>query len=86
MRSTGLSVRPLAGSEMAAAKLSMPICISSTPDIRGFRDRYMELWMKSAVNAMHYQRMAHSGETGLEHVVFHGGHLKTLMGIIYDEE
>src|SRR6202158_5355763 len=27
MRSTGLSVRPVAGSEMAAAKLSIPICI-----------------------------------------------------------
>jgi hypothetical protein len=27
MRSMGLSVRPEAGSEMAAAKLSIPICI-----------------------------------------------------------
>ena len=27
MRSTGLSVRPVAGSETAAAKLSIPICI-----------------------------------------------------------
>jgi hypothetical protein len=27
MRSTGLSVKPLAGSEMAAATLSIPICI-----------------------------------------------------------
>src|ERR1700722_15104804 len=31
MRSTGLSVRPGAGSEMAAAKLSMPICIIPAP-------------------------------------------------------
>jgi hypothetical protein len=30
MRSTGLSVRPVAGSEIAAAKLSIPICIYFT--------------------------------------------------------
>jgi hypothetical protein len=30
MRSTGLSVRPVAGSEIAAAKLSIPICIYVT--------------------------------------------------------
>src|SRR6267142_6889557 len=30
MRSTGLSVKPVAGSEIAAAKLSIPICIYVT--------------------------------------------------------
>jgi hypothetical protein len=30
MRSTGLSVKPVAGSEIAAAKLSIPICIDLT--------------------------------------------------------
>jgi len=34
MRSTGLSVRPVAGSEMAAAKLSMPICTIPAPNLR----------------------------------------------------
>src|ERR1700722_11890195 len=33
IRSTGLSVRPVAGSEIAAAKLSMPICIIRAPEI-----------------------------------------------------
>src|SRR5260370_16006571 len=31
MRSTGLSVKPVAASEMAAAKLSIPICIYVAP-------------------------------------------------------
>jgi hypothetical protein len=34
IRSTGLSARPVAGSKIAAAKLSMPICIIPAPDIR----------------------------------------------------
>src|SRR5271169_4852235 len=33
MRWTGLIVRPVAGSEMAAAKLSTPICMFATPGI-----------------------------------------------------
>src|SRR5579863_5206255 len=32
MRSTGLRVRPVAGSEIAAAKLSTPICMFAIPD------------------------------------------------------
>jgi hypothetical protein len=35
MRWTGLRVTPVAGSEMTAPKLSTPICIFVTPDIRG---------------------------------------------------
>src|SRR5580700_6657347 len=34
LRSTGLSLRPVAGSEIAAAKLSMPICIIRAPETR----------------------------------------------------
>src|SRR5712671_1127247 len=34
MRWIGLTVRPVAGSEMTAPKLSIPICIFVTPDIR----------------------------------------------------
>jgi hypothetical protein len=40
MRSTGLSVKPVAGSEMAAAKLSIPICmIGLLMDVLPFRWR-----------------------------------------------
>jgi hypothetical protein len=38
MRWTGLRVTPVAGSEMTAPKLSTPICIFVTPDIRGISE------------------------------------------------
>src|SRR5258705_1571359 len=50
MRFTGLSVRPVAGSEIAAAKLSIPICIDVTSpgqlSIRliGALRRYLIVW------------------------------------------
>jgi hypothetical protein len=55
MRSTGLSVRPVAGSEIAAAKLSIPICIYVTsPGQLSFRligvlRRYVRVGFKTLV-------------------------------------
>src|SRR6267154_2440974 len=43
-RSTGLIVRPVAGSEMAAAKLSTPICIFATPVCRLPLDDHLAFW------------------------------------------